>query len=161
MRAEIIQDKQGYTATFSRTLAHTPQSVWQMLTDNQKLKQWFSELSVEDLKEGGTMRFDFEGGSYEELAILEYEEGSILGFEWWKDQVHFEVRSLNGDTQLLLIETIRQITPHTAKELTGWHVCLDVIQARLDGEEIDRDQEWQKELPEYERLLDSLTGSLG
>lgn len=160
MRAEIIQDNDGFTAAFSRTLSHPPETVWQMLTDNQKLKQWFPELSIEDLKQGGAVRFNFENGSFEDMAILEYEEGSILGFEWGKDAVHFEVQSASSQTQLVLIETIRQITPHTAKDLAGWHVCLDVIQALLDGAEITREQEWEKELPEYQRLLDSLTGSL-
>lgn len=161
MRAEIIQDEHGYIATFARILSHAPESVWPMLVDNQKIKQWFPELSIQELKKGGAIRFDFGNGSYEEMAILHYKEGSILGFEWGEDEVHFEVQPLEGKTQLILIETIRQLTPHTAKDLAGWHVCLDVIQAQLDEKGIAREQEWEKELPAYQRLLDSLTGSLG
>lgn len=160
MRAEIIQDAHGYTATFVRMLSHQPQRVWAMLTDNEKLRQWFTELSIESLAEGGNIQFDLGNGSFENMAILKFEEGRVLAFEWAEDQVHFEVLAEDGETKLILIETIHQITPHTAKDLAGWHVCLDVIEALLDEKEIMREEEWEKEYPEYKRLLDSLTVSL-
>lgn len=161
MRAEIIRDDEGYTATFARTLSHPPGKVWEMLTANEKLKQWFPELSMEELESGGNIQFDKGNGTFENGAILEFEEGKVLGFEWGEEEVRFEIQPDNGNTRLFLIETISRIMPQTAKDLAGWHVCLDVIQAHLDGTEIMREEVWEKELPEYQRLLDSLTGSLG
>ena len=63
----------------------------------------------------------------------------------------------SGKTRLRLVETIDRITSQTAKDLAGWHVCLDVIEAILDEEEINREEEWQHWHEEYKRLLDSMT----
>lgn len=159
MRAEIIQDKQGYTATFVREFSRSIEDVWAMLTENGKLQQWFSELTIEDLRKGGNIKFDMGNGEFGNMTILDYEEGKKLSFEWGEDQVHFELTADNGSTQLVLVETISKIIPHTAKDLAGWHVCLDVIEAILEGKEIAREKEWEKEYPEYQRLLDSMTVS--
>ena len=157
LRAEIIHEKQAYTATFERHLTHQPKEVWAMLADNEKLQQWFPELKIEKLGKGGLLRFDMGDGSFEKMAITEYDEGKILAFEWAEDHVRFELIPENKGTLLRLVETISKITPQTAKDLAGWHVCLDVIQAILDGQEIERMEEWEKWYPEYKRLLDSMT----
>lgn len=42
----------------------------------------------------------------------------------------------------------------TPRDLAGWHVCLDVIQALLDGTKIDsRKQEWEKWYPRYVKVF--------
>ncbi|MGK7376238.1 SRPBCC family protein [Planococcus sp. 1R117A] len=160
MRAEIIRNEQGYTATFERQLQQESDQVWAMLTENSKLQQWFAELTIEDLQKGGNITFDMGDGTFENMAILDYEEGKSIAFEWAEDEVHFEVTPENGGTKLVLVETINKITPHTARDLAGWHVCLDAIEAILNKEEIARQEEWNKEYPEYQRLLESMTGSI-
>lgn len=157
MRAEITQKDQGYEARFERTLPFESEQVWAMLTDNEKLNQWFSELEITDLRKGGSLAFDMGDGNSDSLEIVDFEEGKVLAFNWWDDEVRFEVSPVKQETKLKLIESIRNITPQTAKDLAGWHVCLDVIEALLKGEEIDRHAEWEKEYTEYKRLLDSMT----
>jgi uncharacterized protein YndB with AHSA1/START domain len=159
LRAEIIRDGQGYTATFVRRFSQPAEEVWAMLTENDKLQQWFSELAIEDLEKGGNITFNTGDGTFKNMAILEYKEGRKIAFEWGEDQVQFEVAPENGGTKLILLETISRITPHTAKDLAGWHVCLDVIGALLNNKEIVRQEQWDKEYPEYQRLLDSMTVS--
>ncbi|MFD1031285.1 SRPBCC family protein [Metaplanococcus flavidus] len=96
-------------------------------------------------------------GKSEELKITDYEEGHVLAFEWWEDHVRFEVEKKNGESVLRLVETIQRVTPQTAKDLAGWHVCLDVIGAILDDRKINRENEWQHWHEEYKRLLNSMT----
>lgn len=158
MRAEITQQAKGYKAVYERELAHGSDKVWGMLADNSRLKLWFDELRIAVPGEGGKLVFDMGDGNNEDLAITDYEEGRVLAFEWWDDSVRFEVEKGNGATSVLrLIETIERITDQTAKDLAGWHVCLDVIEAILNDEKIDRDSEWQHWHEEYKRLLDSMT----
>lgn len=158
MRAEIKQQEEGYTALFERQLPHGSDAVWNMLADNSRLKKWFDELQIVELGKGGKLVFDRGDGSIDELAITDYVEGRIFAFEWWNDHVRFEVEPKNeGSTKLRLIETIARITPQTAKDLAGWHVCLDVIEAILNDEKIDRKHEWEHWHEEYKRLLDSMT----
>lgn len=156
MKAEIIQTDQGYTAEFIRQLDHPIKKVWAMLTENDKLQQWFNELTIEELRKGGTISFNMGDGNFEKMEILEYEEGKLLGFEWAEDQVTFQLQGDHDSTTLTMIEKIKRITPQTAKDLAGWHVCLDVIKALLDGKAIARTTEWEKEYPEYKRLLSSM-----
>lgn len=156
MKAEITQTDQGYTAEFIRQLDHPIKKVWAMLTENDKLQQWFNELTIEELRKGGTISFNMGDGNFEKMEILEYEEGKLLGFEWAEDQVTFQLQGDHDSTTLTMIEKIKRITPQTAKDLAGWHVCLDVIKALLDGKAIARTTEWEKEYPEYKRLLSSM-----
>ena len=158
MRAEITKQEIGYKAVFERGLAHGTDEVWAILADNSRLKLWFDELRILETGKGGKIVFDMGEGNIEELAITDYEEGRVLAFEWWDDHVRFEVEEVNeGKSVLRLIETIERITDQTAKDLAGWHVCLDAIEAIFNDEKIDRDSEWQHWHEEYKRLLNSMT----
>ncbi|WP_033543114.1 SRPBCC domain-containing protein [Planococcus sp. CAU13] len=158
MRAEITQLDRGYKAVFVRQPAHGTKEVWSMLTDNDKLAGWFDELRMDEARKGGHLIFDMGDGNKEQLVITDYEEGRVLAFEWWDDHIRFEVEEAgDGNSTLRLVETIERITPQTAKDLAGWHVCLAVIDAILNGDNINRDQEWQHWHEEYKRLLDSMT----
>lgn len=157
MRTEIVQDEQGYRATYERHFKQEPESVWAMLTQNSKLQQWFPELKVEQLQKGGFISFDMGDGTFEKMAILDFEEGKVLAFEWDEGEVHFEIKPAGGGSTLVMVEAFPRITPQTAKDLAGWHVCFDVIKAILDDRHIERKQEWEKEYEEYKRLLQSLS----
>lgn len=53
----------GYTARFERRLKHPVEKVWASLTENDKLKKWFPELRIDDLREGGVVKFDMQNGA--------------------------------------------------------------------------------------------------
>lgn len=157
MRAEVVQKEQGYTATFERNMPDSPGSVWAMLTDNSKLKQWFPELEVEELQKGGNVLFDMGDGSFEKIEILEFQRGQLLAYEWDEGTVRFDVKAADNGSTLRMVESFPRITPQTARDLAGWHICFDVIEAILEGRQLDRKQEWDKEHEEYKRLLESLS----
>ncbi|ANU10237.1 activator of Hsp90 ATPase 1 family protein [Planococcus antarcticus DSM 14505] len=156
MIAEVTQTEQGYMATFDRKLTHGPEQVWRMLTDNQKIHQWFSGLQLEKPGEGGYLSFDTGHGNYKELAITDFEEKKRLGFEWGQDHVLFELIPEGEETRLKLVEKILVFTDHTPKDVAGWHVCLDVLEALLDKKGIERTLEWEHWFPEYKRLFENM-----
>lgn len=93
-------------------------------------------------------------GTFEEMTITALKKESILEFTWGEDQVRFELYPEKEGCRLVLIETIHTLTPHTAKDLAGWHVCLDVIAALLDGNTLDaRKNEWEKWHEQYVKML--------
>jgi len=158
MLATFQKSENGYIARFERNLKHSVEDVWSMLTNNVKLKKWFSELQVEDLRRGGTISFDMHDGTFEKMMITDLEMYSVLEYTWAEDIVRFEINPNSDGCQLVLIEKITRITGHTPKDLAGWHVCLDVIQALLDGRIIEsREDEWKKWYEQYvaatERIL--------
>ncbi|RAV00223.1 SRPBCC family protein [Paenibacillus sp. YN15] len=154
MLAVLQQTKDGYIARFERHLKHSVEKVWASLTENDKLKKWFSELQVEDLRQGGVIKFDMQDGTFEELKIIELKLHSVLEYTWGEDQVRFELFPEADGCRLVLIEKINKLTSHTPKDLAGWHVCLDVIKALLDEQTLDsRENEWEKWYKEYAQSL--------
>ncbi|MGG6311430.1 SRPBCC family protein [Paenibacillus macerans] len=144
----------GYTARFERFLKHPVEKVWASLTENDKLKKWFPELRIDDLREGGFVKFDMQDGTFEEMEILELKPYSVLEYTWGEDQVRFELYPESDGCRLILIERIHHVTDHTSKDLSGWHVCLEVIKALLDERSLEsRHAEWEKWYEEYVRLM--------
>ncbi|WHX99282.1 SRPBCC family protein [Neobacillus sp. DY30] len=157
MIAQIDKVEKGYAATYERHLNYSVEEVWSYLTDNDKLPKWFSELRVEELRKGGVIKFDMGDGSYDELAILDLKVNSFLEFSWWEDTVRFELIEESNGCLLRLIEKIHTITDHTPRDLAGWHVCLDVIEALLDGRTIERKEEWKVWYERYVKEIEKVT----
>lgn len=156
MIAEIKLTEKGLQAQSERRLNHTVEDVWAMLTDNDLLEKWFQELQVGDLQEDGFMKFDMSDDLYEKLEITELKMLSVLAFDWFGDEVRFELHAKQDGCLLIFQEKVNTITEQTKKDLAGWHVCLDVIKALLDGKPIQREQEWKKWHEKYVQLLDEL-----
>jgi len=155
MSATFTTLEDGKTlATIQRLLSHSIHDVWNMLTDNSKLNQWFSELKVEDLRVGGTISFDMGDGSYEYMKIIAVQAPNLLHYTWAEDNVRFQLSEVEGGTNLIFCEEISGVTEHTPRDIAGWHVCLDVIQAILDGAVIeDRKSIWSKWYEHYKAML--------
>ncbi|MBQ4899804.1 SRPBCC family protein [Paenibacillus sp. Marseille-P2973] len=152
--------QQGYTATFERSLKHPAEQVWSFLTENDKLKQWFPELSVDELVEGGAIKFDMGNGSFEEMTLLEVKPYNVLEYTWDQDRVRFELFPTAEGCRLLLIEKITRITDHTPRDLAGWHVCLDVIAALLALRDFpSRKAEWEERYADYREAISAIGDS--
>lgn len=150
MLAVIGKVESGFIAQFERHLKHPAEEVWSYLTENDKLAKWFSELRVDELRKGGFIKFDMQDDTFEEMTILDLKINSVLEYTWGEDIVRFELKQELDGCKLVLIEKIKTITNHTPRDLAGWHVCLDVIDALLDGRTIDsRKNEWEKWYTEY------------
>ncbi|MGU3471819.1 SRPBCC family protein [Paenibacillus sp. D51F] len=158
MLASLTPVTEGYEARFERRLKHPAEKVWSSLTANDKLAEWFPELRVDELREGGVIRFDMQDGTFKELEILELQEHAVLEYTWGEDRVRFELYPEPGGCRLVLIETIRKMTGHTPKDLAGWHVCLDVIAALLDGRTTARMEEWKLAYEDYRLLVEEAAG---
>lgn len=154
MLAKVEQTDDGVIVTFERYHRHSCGQVWSYLTENDKLQQWFAELSVEDLRKGGLIKFDMQDGTFEEMEIFDYERGRVLEFAWGEDQVRFELTSIEDGCRLMLTETLSAVTAHTPKDIAGWHVCLDAIEALLDGRQVEN--EWEPRFAEYSRVFEAL-----
>lgn len=154
MLAVVQKAENGYIARFERHLKHSVEKVWASLTENDKLAKWFPELRVEDLREGGLIKFEMQDGTFDELQITELKKYTVLEYTWWGDSVRFELYPEPEGCLLVLKRKIKTMTDHTSKDLAGWHVCLDVINALLDGTTIEsREDEWNKWHEKYVRAV--------
>ncbi|AZN38745.1 SRPBCC family protein [Paenibacillus albus] len=160
MLAVVQQAGDGYTARFERAFNHSVQQVWAYLTDNELLSTWFSELRVGELREGGSMKFHMPGGGdVLEMPILEMKLQSVLEYTWGEDVVRFELYPEVAGCKLVLIEKLSKLIDHTPRDLAGWHVCLEVIGALLDGRTIEsRKDQWKHWFERYQEALAGLRG---
>lgn len=154
MIAEIQFVEGWYIAKMERQINHSVEKVWDMLTINDQLAKWFSELRAGELHEGGFMAFYMSTTEIEKLEISEFVDHSILAFEWFGDTVQFELKRNSEDCLLTFTQKFHEINEQKRKDLAGWHVCLDVIVALLDGKTIDsRKKQWEKWYKAYSVLL--------
>ncbi|HHY0841263.1 TPA: SRPBCC family protein [Bacillus cereus] len=145
MIAEIGKLTDGYIVEFERQFSYTIEEVWSVLTENSKLKKWMSNLQIESLKTNGVIKFDMMDGSFINIDIIECQQNSVLEFTWDKDRVRFEIHKEDNGTLLLLKEYIHVLTDHTPKDIAGWHICLELFSAVLEGEEKEFSKDkWQQ-----------------
>ncbi|WP_282941024.1 SRPBCC family protein [Paenibacillus sp. RC67] len=156
MLADLQKAENGYIALFERHFKHSTEEVWAYLTENEKLGQWFTELEVKDLRKHGHIKFNMPDGTHLDITITDLEPYAVMAYTWGKDQVRFELSSEPTGCQLFLREDITVITSHTPKDLAGWHVCLDVIEALLDGTTIDRRAEWERMYGQYIQAVEKV-----
>ena len=148
--AKIEKAENQYIARFERHLKHSVHEVWSYLTENEKLAMWFPELSVDELREGGIIKFDMRNGTFLEMTITELKMQAVLEYTWGETIVRFELGEESSGCQLVLVEKISKITDHTPRDLAGWHVCLDVVEALLARTTIEsRREEWNKWYEKY------------
>lgn len=159
MLATIEKQSNRHVVKYKRPLPHSVNAVWEVITTNEKLQKWMSNLEIIDLRKNGKMRFNMNDGTntYEEIAITDYIEKKVLEFDWGTDSVRFELSSTDNGSLLLFAETLHELTQHTSRDLAGWHICLDLLTDLLDGIEHHSFpmEEWQQQFNEYKELLDS------
>lgn len=123
MLANIQKEDQHYAARFERQLKHSASEIWSYLTENEKLALWFSELRIEDLREGGLIKFDMQNGTFVDMKITELQHQSTFEFTWAEDLVRFELYPNSEGCLLILNETLQTLTPHTPLR-SRWLACL-------------------------------------
>ena len=156
MLAEIQQLNDETVVEFHRDFSYPVSKVWRILTDNDQLAKWFSELKIQELTEGGKLIFDMGNGTYEEMTITEVKVPTVWEFTWDKSLVRFNLSENPNGTHLVLKEYVKDVTEHTARDVAGWHVCLDVIEKVLKDEPVqNRKEEWDKVYPEYKKKLEA------
>jgi uncharacterized protein YndB with AHSA1/START domain len=157
MLADLQPAQGGYLARFERHWHHAVEDVWSWLTENDKLVQWFPELEVEELREGGRIKFNMPDGTFLTMDIIAFIPNEVLGYTWAEDRVRFELYAEpNGGCRLVFSEHLHKITAHTPRDLAGWHVCLDVIEALMEGRTIaSRKNVWGVWYEKYKELTES------
>jgi uncharacterized protein YndB with AHSA1/START domain len=122
---------------FERRLAHSPDRVWQAVTDPAEMRQWFPATVETTLHTGARMQFRFEGDDTStEGEIIEFDPPKVYAFRWNDDVLRFEL--LPNDTGCLLVFThtlgggwIGELT--AGRSAAGWDTCLAALDAQLDG----------------------------
>ena len=138
--AEIRKDGENWTLVLSRELRHSPDRVWQAITDPAQLREWAPFDADGSLgTAGATVTLTTVGAPtphVTETHVTRAEAPRLLEYKWGGFDMRWELEAIGGGTRLTLWHNIdrRFISMGAA----GWHVCLDVLDRLLAGDPIGR-----------------------
>lgn len=92
MLAVVEKFEDGYVATYNRTLHHSVEKIWAILTENGNLQKWMPNLQVVDLRKGGMIKFNMNDGTGKsiDISIIDFKKLEYLQYEWGEGWVGFD-----------------------------------------------------------------------
>ena len=145
-RGARIQKERGqngeekWTLVLVRELRHSPEKVWQALTDPVHLREWAPFEADGDLGTVGTtvklITVAAPTPQVSETRVKRADAPKVLEYNWGGNDIRWELEAQGSGTRLTLWHNIdrRFISMGAA----GWHICLDVLDQRLGGTVIGR-----------------------
>jgi uncharacterized protein YndB with AHSA1/START domain len=131
---------ENWTLVFIRELRHSPEKVWQALTDPAHLREWAPFDADGSLGAvGNTVKLTTVGAPtprVTETTVTRADAPKALEYKWGDFDMRWELEALSGGTRLTLWANIgrRFISMGAA----GWHICFDVLDRFLAGESMGR-----------------------
>ena len=133
--SEVQVRKEGdkWTLILVRELRHSPEKVWQALTDPAQLREWAPFVVDGSLGATGTVNLTWVGNPQPmETKITRVEAPNLLEY----GDMRWELEPLGSGTRLTLWHSIdRRFISWGA---AGWHISFDVLDRLLSGNPIGR-----------------------
>jgi len=138
--ARVQKDGENWTLVLTRELHHSPAKVWQALTDPAHLGEWAPfDASGSLATAGSAVKLTTVGAPtphVTETTVTRADAPKLLEYNWGGQNIRWELEPHAGGTRLTLWHNIdrRFISMGAA----GWHICLDVLDRLLSGQQIGR-----------------------
>ena len=122
-----------WTLILVRELRHSPEKVWQALTDPAQLREWAPFVTDGSLGMVGTVNLTWVAAPTPlETKVTRADAPKLLEY----GDLRWELEALGGGTRLTLWHKIdRRFISWGA---AGWHICFDVLDRQLAGQPIGR-----------------------
>ena len=132
--AQVRKDGVKWTLILVRELRHSPEKVWQALTDPAHLREWAPFVADGSLGAvGSKVNLTWVGARTPiETTVTRADAPRFLEY----NDIRWELEAFGGGTRLTLWHNIdrRFISMGAA----GWHICFDVLDHLLSGTPIGR-----------------------
>ena len=138
--AQVRKDGEEWTLILVRELRHSPEKVWQALTDPAHLREWAPFEADGSLGAVGTtvklITVGAPAPQVSETRVARADAPRVLEYNWGGNDIRWELEAFGGGTRLTLWHNIdrRFISMGAA----GWHICFDVLDHLLSGTPIGR-----------------------
>lgn len=137
--AQVRKDGDVWTLIVVKELRHSPEKVWDALTDPAQLREWAPFDSDRNLGVTGSAQLTTLGAPSAhtcETEVVRAEPPRLLEYNWGGGDLRWELEPVGEGTKLTLWHNIDR--RFVSMGAAGWHVCLDVLELALDGEPIGR-----------------------
>src|SRR5438876_9581783 len=138
--AQVRKDGEKWTLILVRELRHSPEKVWQALTDPAQLREWAPFDAAGSLGTVGTrVKLTTVGAPtphVTETTVTRADAPKLLEYNWGGGDIRWELEAVVGGTRLTLWHNIPRA--YIAMGAAGWHISLDVLDRLLDGTPLGR-----------------------
>jgi uncharacterized protein YndB with AHSA1/START domain len=138
--AQVLKDGENWTLVLTKKLRHSPEQVWEALTDPSQLREWAPFDADGSLgTSGNVVRLTTVGAPtpyVSETTVIKAERPKVLVYDWGGNDMRWELEPVDGGTKLTLWTTIDR--PYIAMGAAGWHICFDVLDHLLAGNPLGR-----------------------
>ena len=131
--AQVRKDGEEWTLILIRELHHSPERVWETLTNPAHLREWAPFDVDGSLGTVGTVNLTWAGTTQAlETKVTRADAPKVLEY----DGMRWELEAYDGGTRLTLWHNIdRRFISWGA---AGWHICFDILERLLAGKPIGR-----------------------
>jgi hypothetical protein len=160
--AQVRKDGKKWTLILVRELRHSPEKVWQALTDPAHLREWAPFVVDGSLGMVGTVNLTWVGTPTPiEIRVTRADTPEVLEY----GDIRWELEAFGSGTRLTLWHSIdRRFISWGA---ASWHIAFDVLDRLLSGTPIGRIvgadamkfAGWQRLTAEYARQFGAETPS--
>jgi len=159
--ARVEKDGDKWTLVLVRELRHSPEKVWQALTDPAQLREWAPFEAEGSLGTAGTtVKLTWVGTAVAlQTTVTRADAPKVLEYNMGGNDMRWELEDSGGGTRLTLWTSLdrRFISMGAA----GWHIAFDVLDRLLSGNPISRIAGsdamkfagWQRLNTEYAKLF--------
>ncbi len=151
--AHVDKNGEDWTLVLVKQFRHSPEKVWQALTDPAELSQWAPfDADASLAVEGAKVNLTTVGAPQlhvTETTVTKAQAPNLLEFNWTGD-MRWQLEPHEGGTKLTLWAHIDK--RYIAMGAAGWQVCFGVLDHLLSGEPVGRTvgpnamhiESWQK-----------------
>ena len=138
--ARVQKDGENWTLILVRELRHSPEKVWEALTDPVHLREWAPFEADGSLGTArSTVKLTAVGAptpQVSEATVKRADAPHVLEYNWGDKDLRWELEGLGGGTRLTLWHNIDR--RFIAWGAAGWHICFDVLDRLLSGNPMGR-----------------------
>jgi uncharacterized protein YndB with AHSA1/START domain len=131
--AQVRKDGEKWTIILVRELRHSPENVWQALTDPAHLREWAPFDADGNLGTVGTVKLTWLGSPTPiETRVTREDAPRLLEY----GDTRWQLEPIDGGTRLTLWASIDR--RFVSMGAAGWHISLDVLDRLVSGNPIAR-----------------------
>ncbi|MES2176625.1 MAG: SRPBCC family protein [Gemmatimonadota bacterium] len=138
--AQVLKEGEKWTLMLVRELRHSPDKVWQALTDPAQLREWAPFDADERLDQSGKkVKLTTVGAPtplVSEITIKRADAPNTLEYNWGGQDLRWQLEAAGAGTRLTLWHNINR--NFISMGAAGWHICFDVLDRHLAGHPIGR-----------------------
>ena len=148
-----------YHVRYERHLAHPVDTVFAAVTEPDELAAWLARATLDPVV-GGSVELRWqnaEGGSQEPPVargtVTAYDPPRLVEYDTdIHGRLRFELTPEGDGTRLVFTVAIAMPAEHASKNVAGWHVHLEHLEAVLDGGSIDWPGWYRVHFPRWQEI---------